>query len=149
VRKKRLEVGEAAPPPHAPHEFLLGLLATPQLVRSVALVGHLHHGKTSVVDMLVSETHALPPPARRGGDDKPQRFTDARRDEQELEMSVKASPVTLVHSGRSGKSFCLQLCDAPGHVCFNDEQSVALRLADGALLVVDAAEGVCMNTERA
>jgi len=149
VRKKRLEVGEAAPPPHAPHEFLLGLLATPQLVRSVALVGHLHHGKTSVVDMLVSETHALPPPARRGGDDKPQRFTDARRDEHELEMSVKASPITLVHSGRSGKSFCLQLCDAPGHVCFSDEQSAALRLSDGALLVVDAAEGVCMNTERA
>jgi U5 small nuclear ribonucleoprotein component len=151
VRRKRLEVPEAreALQPNAPHEFLVGLLATPALVRNVAVVGHLHHGKTSVLDMLVAQTHALPPATRAGGDERPLRFTDSRQDEREREMSIKACPVTLVHAGRSGKSYALNLCDAPGHVAFADEQAAALRLADGALLVVDAAEGVCMNTERA
>ena len=77
------------------------------------------------------------------------RYTDTRVDEQEREMSVKAMPMSLVHQGASGKSYLLNLVDAPGHVNFSDEMTAALRLADAALLVVDAVEGVALNTERA
>jgi U5 small nuclear ribonucleoprotein component len=77
------------------------------------------------------------------------RYTDTRRDEQEREMSIKAVPMSLVMQGASGKSYLLNLMDAPGHVAFSDEMCASLRFADGALLVVDAVEGVCMATERA
>ena len=134
-------------PAHASPEFLTGLLATPSLVRNVALVGHLSHGKTSVMDMFVEQTHAVRHAAR--SNERPMRYTDTRRDEQEREMSIKAVPMSLVMPGGTGKSYLLNLMDAPGHVAFADEATAAMRFADGVLLVVDAVEGVCMATERA
>jgi U5 small nuclear ribonucleoprotein component len=148
VRRKQLEVLEREGLPcHFSPEFLSGLLGTPGLVRNVAVVGHLHHGKTALMDMLVEQTHETRHTAR--SNEREMRYTDTRRDEQEREMSVKAVPMSLVMQGGSGKSYCLNLMDAPGHVGFSDEMTAALRLADGALLVVDAVEGVCLNTERA
>ena len=58
-------------------------------------------------------------------------------------------PMSLVMEGGSGKSYLLNLMDAPGHVNFNDEVTAAMRLADGVLLVVDVLEGVMSVTERA
>ena len=148
LRRKQLDVveREALPCSFSP-EFLTGLLLTPALVRNVAVVGHLHHGKTCLMDMLVEQTHETRHTDR--SNERPMRYTDTRRDEQEREMSVKAVPMSLVMQGGSGKSYCLNLIDAPGHVGFSDEMTAALRLADAALLVVDAVEGVCLNTERA
>ena len=150
VRKKQLEVlsREALPCLTSP-EFLTGLLATPSLVRNVAVVGHLHAGKTSLLDMLVEQTHTLRPAVAGRTTERPLRYTDTRTDEQERGMSIKAVPMSLVLPGGSGKSYCLNLMDAPGHVAFSDEMTAALRFSDAALLIVDCVDGVCMNTERA
>ncbi|GBF96527.1 116 kDa U5 small nuclear ribonucleoprotein component-like, partial [Raphidocelis subcapitata] len=125
-------------------EFLAALMTNGELVRHVAVVGALHHGKTSVMDMLVEQTHDLPAAAKHHLG-----FTDTRLDEQARRMSIKMVPMSLVMEGGSGKSYLLNLMDCPGHANFNDEVTAAMRLADGVLLVVDALEGVMAVTERA
>ena len=99
------------------------------------------------MDMLVEQTHHLRPAQR--SNDRPLRFTDTRTDEQARGVSLKAVPMSLVLESSSGKSYVASLMDAPGHLNFSDEMCAALRLADGALLVVDAAEGAMVGTERA
>ncbi|KAL4855038.1 U5 small nuclear ribonucleoprotein component CLO [Chlorella vulgaris] len=128
-------------------EFLGSLLSTPELCRSVAVVGHLHHGKTITMDMLVEQTHEMRPDQR--SNERPIRYTDTRVDEQERAISLKAVPMSLVLENSKGKSYGVNLIDTPGHVNFSDELSAALRLSDGVLLVVDAVEGVMVGTERA
>eukprot|EP00249_Psilotum_nudum_P021920 c28300_g1_i1 orf=129-3110(+) len=128
-------------------DFLLGLMSNPVLIRNVALVGNLQHGKTVFMDMLVEQTHdvrTLDP-----NSEKHMRYTDTRIDEQERQISIKAVPMSLVLEDSSGKSYLCNIMDTPGHVNFSDEMTAALRLADGAVLVVDAVEGVMVNTERA
>jgi hypothetical protein len=75
----------------------------------------------------------------------PLRFTDTRVDEQERGISLKAVPMSLVLESSQRKSFLLNIMDTPGHVNFSDEMTAALRLADGAVLVVDAVEGVMVS----
>ncbi len=133
----------AAPELTVSADFLLGLLAAPQLARNVAVVGHFHHGKTLFMDLLVGQTLAKP-----FDPTKEVRYTDARVDEQDREMSVKATPVALVLPGTSGKSYLLNLMDCPGHPNFSDECSAGMRAADGVVLVIDAVEGVMMNTTK-
>ena len=149
VVRARAEVLERnALPSHVSPAFLAALMSAPLLVRNVAVVGQLHCGKTSLLDVLLEETHTLRTPALRP-DGRPARFTDTRVDEQARCVSLKATPLTLACPGSGGKHFALTLLDAPGHVDFGDELAVSLRLADGALLVVDAAEGCGLGTERA
>jgi len=128
-------------------EFLSGLLSNPELVRNVAVCGHLHHGKTGVMDMLVHQTHDTRFSLRDDG--KLQRYTDMRLDERDRGISVKTAPMSLVLPNSEGKSYLCTLLDTPGHCNFNDEVTAAMRLADGVLLVVDAAEGVMLRTQRA
>lgn len=143
IRTVRFEVRDNSAPPAATHvstEFLLGLASNPSLVRHVALVGHLQHGKTTFMDMLVEQTHEIStfdPESERHV-----RYTDTRIDEQERRISIKAVPMSLVLEDSTAKSYLCNIMDTPGHVNFSDEMTAALRLADGAVLVVDAAEGV-------
>jgi U5 small nuclear ribonucleoprotein component len=124
-------------------EFLGALMSTPALIRNVAVVGHLHHGKTTLLDTLIEATHEAPwDPARET------RYTMARTDEQQRGVSIKATPVSLVLQDERGKSFLLNALDTPGHVNFSDEVTASLRAADGAVVVVDAVEGVMLQTER-
>ncbi|KAL3849369.1 hypothetical protein ACJIZ3_011251 [Penstemon smallii] len=131
-------------------QFVLSLMSNARLVRNIALVGHLQHGKTTFVDMLVNHQHA------RFRDissldhniDKHLRST-TRLNEEEREISIKAVPMSLVFQSSNSKSYLCNIMDTPGHVDFSDEMTAALRLADGAVLIVDAAEGVMLNTERA
>uniref|UniRef100_A0A0G4G840 Tr-type G domain-containing protein n=1 Tax=Chromera velia CCMP2878 TaxID=1169474 RepID=A0A0G4G840_9ALVE len=124
-------------------EFLAGLMEKPDLIRNVCLVGHLHHGKTLFMDMLVQETHF-----KNWAPTKKYRYTDTRLDEQERELSVKALPMSLVLQNSTEKSFLFNIFDTPGHVNFSDECTAAMRLCDGAVVVVDALEGVMLNTQR-
>lgn len=76
------------------------------------------------------------------------RYTDTRDDEQTRGLSIKSCPVSLVLPSAAGKSFLVNVVDTPGHVNFEAEAAAAMRACDGAVLVVDAVEGVMMQTER-
>ncbi|RUS18498.1 hypothetical protein BC937DRAFT_88698 [Endogone sp. FLAS-F59071] len=117
--------------------FMMDLMNFPDLMRNFAIVGHLHHGKTSFVDMLVAETHDVPINV-----DQPERYTDTHTLERERGVSIKSMPMTLVMQDTNEKSYLLNVLDTPGHVNFVDEATAAIRLVDGAVLVVDAIEGV-------
>ncbi|KAJ0988197.1 hypothetical protein J5N97_006553 [Dioscorea zingiberensis] len=147
VRNVRFEVAVKESSTYVSTEFLLGLASNPALVRNVALVGHLQHGKTVFMDMLVEQTHEISTFDIEG--ERHVRYTDTRIDEQERRISIKAVPMSLVLEDSNAKSYLCNIMDTPGHVNFSDEMTAALRLADGAVLVVDAAEGVMVNTERA
>lgn len=125
-------------------EFLADLMDTPTLIRNVALVGHLHHGKTTFVDCLVRQTH----PQFQDMEERNLRYTDTLFTEQERGVSIKATPVTLVLQDVKDKSFLMNVFDTPGHVNFSDEVTAAMRMVDGVVIFVDAAEGVMLNTER-
>ncbi|GAB4844211.1 hypothetical protein Ancab_037577 [Ancistrocladus abbreviatus] len=147
VKNLKFELGVKDSSTYVSTQFLLGLMSNPNLVRNVALVGHLHHGKTLFMDMLVEQTHHISTFDTKN--ERHMRYTDTRIDEQERKISIKAVPMSLVLEDSGSKSYLVNIMDTPGHVNFSDEMSAALRLADGAVLVVDAAAGVMVNTERA
>ncbi|KAM9785271.1 116 kDa U5 small nuclear ribonucleoprotein component [Syngnathus typhle] len=125
-------------------EFLADLMDSPELIRNVTLCGHLHHGKTCFVDCLIEQTH----PEIRKRDDMDLRYTDILFTEQERGVGIKSTPVTMVLPDSRGKSYLLNIMDTPGHVNFSDEVTSSIRISDGIVLFIDAAEGVMLNTER-
>jgi U5 small nuclear ribonucleoprotein component len=152
VEQKKFQVQEAGlPEVYYSREFMTDLLSFPEGIRNIAFAGHLHHGKTAFVDMLVMQTHDLQERMdkkigkRR---DEQLRYTDTHFLERERGISIKAAPISLVMQGTRGKSHLLNIIDTPGHVNFVDEVGVSLRLVDGVVLVVDVVEGVQINTEQ-
>ncbi|CAI0460613.1 unnamed protein product [Linum tenue] len=130
---------------YASRRDLVDLMSNPARVRNVALVGHIHHGKTSFMDLLVEQTHQISPLESS----EYMRYTDTRSDEQTLRRSIKAVPMSLALEDSSSNHILCNIMDAPGHLDLSDEMTAALRLSDGAVLVVDPSEGVMLNTERA
>ncbi|KAJ3279348.1 U5 small nuclear ribonucleoprotein component [Borealophlyctis nickersoniae] len=144
VKKKKTYVQEKdLPVTKYNKEFMADLMHHPDLIRNVAIVGHLHHGKTSFVDVLVAQTHDM-----HWDLEDNERYTDVHELERARGLSIKSMPMSLVVQDLKGKSYLLNVMDTPGHVNFSDEVTAALRIADGAVLVVDAVEGVMANTER-
>ncbi|KAI0286825.1 Calreticulin family-domain-containing protein [Russula aff. rugulosa BPL654] len=109
--------------------FLVNMMSFPKMIRNVAVVGHLHHGKTALLDMLVFETHKLDWDSDKHGN------------------FYQIVPISLVLQTTAGKSHLIHLIDTPGHVNFVDEVASSMRLVDGIILVVDVVEGVMVNTE--
>lgn len=152
VQQKKFAISETElPPVHFSREFMSDLLNFPSQIRNIAIVGHLHHGKTAFMDMLVKQTHDLTErlEKRTGRKREEQlRYTDVHFLERERGLSIKSAPMSLVLPSTKGKSHLLNLLDTPGHVNFVDEVAASIRLADGVVLVVDVVEGVQANTEQ-
>ncbi len=152
IKEKQFDLVEAnAPVVNYKKPFLVGLMETPALIRNIALVGQMHCGKTSFVDTLVRETHKFQDShefERFWAGARQPRFCDSRIDEQKRGISIKSHPIAFVLSASSGKSYLLNVIDTPGHVNFSDESTSALRGCDGAVVCVDAVEGLMLCTQR-
>jgi U5 small nuclear ribonucleoprotein component len=127
-------------------EFMCGLMQAPGRVRNLAVVGHLHAGKTSLVDLLVMATHYGKYPSRKD-DRKGLGYMDNLLLEQDRKISLKAKAMAVVVPDSRGTSWLLNVMDTPGHSDFVDEVEAGLRISDGVLLVVDAVEGVTATVE--
>jgi len=147
-------VEERLPQTVYPLEFLTSLMPHGHLIRNIVIVGHMQHGKTTLVDNLIGATHIFAAPlGSEGGTHSRKKvdkchYTDTRADEQKRGLSIKTMPITLLLQTSKEKHYVFNLMDTPGHTNFSDEVTAAVRLADGALLVVDCVEGVAPTTER-
>jgi len=152
VQQKKFAIEEAElPPVYYSREFMTDLLNFPDQTRNIAIIGHLHHGKTAFMDMLVAQTHDLTERlGKRIGRRKEEqlRYTDVHFLERERGLSIKSAPMSLVLQNTKGKSHLFNILDTPGHVNFVDEVATSVRPADGVVLVVDVVEGVQANTEQ-
>ena len=116
-------------------------------IRNMAVIAHVDHGKSTLTDSLIARAGIIA--KEKAGDC---RFTDGRPDEAERGITIKSTGVSLYYeydineTGEKGK-FLINLIDSPGHVDFSSEVTAALRVTDGALVVVDYVEGVCVQTE--
>ncbi|WVF69346.1 hypothetical protein IAT40_004122 [Kwoniella sp. CBS 6097] len=122
--------------------FMIDLMNYPSMIRNVMVAGHIHHGKTSLLDMLVFETHQMTYDV-----DQPIRYTDTHTLARSRGISLKSGPMSLVLQDSKGKSSLINIVDTPGHVNFVDEVASIARLVDGVVLVVDVVEGVMHGTE--
>ncbi|OCF73033.1 U5 small nuclear ribonucleoprotein component [Kwoniella mangroviensis CBS 8886] len=144
IKVKRFTVQEKdLPETRFDRNFMIDLMNYPEMIRNVMVAGHIHHGKTSLLDMLVFETHQMTYDV-----DKPIRYTDTHVLSRSRDISIKSGPMSLVLQNSKGKSSLVNIIDTPGHVNFVDEVASVGRLVDGVVLVVDVVEGVMHNTEQ-
>ena len=152
IVQKKFAVQEAdLPPVHFARNFMTDMMNFPEQIRNIAFAGHLHHGKTALMDMLVMLTHDIGARLEKKTGrkrDEQLRYTDVHILERERGLSIKSAPMSLVLQGTRGKSHLFNVLDTPGHVNFVDEVASSLRLVDGVVLVVDVVEGVQINTEQ-
>ncbi|KAI3630698.1 hypothetical protein MIR68_012133 [Amoeboaphelidium protococcarum] len=142
-------------------DVLLKLQKYPESIRNICLLAHIDHGKTTMSDLLLA-TNGIVSSKLAGK----VRFLDSRKDEQDRGITMKASCISLytktVSRSNSNttadgadspgvqviieKEYLINLIDSPGHIDFSSEVSVASRLCDGALVLVDVVEGISSQT---